>query len=103
MSIPNLTRHNFKREVLDSEQPVLIDFWAPWCGPCMAMASVVDEIAQKRTHVKVVKVNVDEQPELSSQFCVMSIPAFVIMKNGRVISQSVGIKSKQAILDMLES
>ena len=103
MPIPNLTQHNFKEEVLDSERPVLIDFWAPWCGPCLAMAPVVDKIAEKEAHVKVVKVNVDEQPELSSQFSVMSIPALVVMKEGRVISHTVGVKSKQAILDMLDA
>lgn len=103
MPAVNLNQHNFKREVLDSEHPVLIDFWAPWCAPCRMMASVVEEIADKGHAVKVAKVNVDEEPELSSHFSVMSIPALIVMKNGKVISHSVGMKSKQAILEMLDA
>lgn len=102
MSVLTLTQDNFQQEVLNSEKTVLIDFWAPWCGPCRMVSPVVDEIADESAgKVKVGKVNVDEQPELASQFGVMSIPTLVVMKNGKVASTSVGARSKEAILGML--
>lgn len=102
MSTFTITKNNFEQEVLQATEPVLIDFWAPWCGPCRMVAPVVDEIAdEKKGTVKVGKVNVDEQPELAAKFGVMSIPTLVFMKDGKVTSTSVGARSKQAILQML--
>ncbi len=103
MSVITLTKNNFDAEVLNSEKPVLIDFWAPWCGPCRMVSPVVDEIAQESDGTyKVGKINVDEQPELAAKFGVMSIPTLIVMKNGKVASTSVGARSKQAILSMLQ-
>ena len=97
----DITKDNFQKEVIDSEVPVLLDFWAPWCGPCRMVGPVVEEIARERSDIKVCKVNVDEQPELAGQFGVMSIPTLVVMKNGKIIHQSVGARPKNAILAML--
>ena len=102
MSVLKLTKDNFEQEVLQSEKPVLIDFWASWCGPCRMLSPVVDEIAGETDSAKVCKVNVDEQPELARAFQVMSIPMLVIMKDGKVVSQTVGIKPKASILSMLK-
>ena len=103
MSVITLTKNNFEAEVLNSEKPVLIDFWAPWCGPCRMVSPVVDEIAQESDGTyKVGKINVDEQPELAAKFGVMSIPTLIVMKSGKVASTSVGARSKQAILGMLQ-
>lgn len=102
MSVLTLTKDNFNTEVMESEKPVLIDFWAGWCGPCRMLSPVVDEIASETQEVKVCKVNVDEQPELAHQFRVMSIPTLVFMKDGKVVNQSVGVKPKAAITGMLE-
>lgn len=102
MPVLTLTQSNFDQEVMKSDKPVLIDFWAPWCGPCRMVSPVVDEIAGEISEkVKVGKINVDDQPELASQFGVMSIPTLVVMKNGKVASTSVGAKSKEAILSMI--
>lgn len=101
MSVINVNRSIFQSEVMDSNIPVLLDFWAPWCGPCRMVAPVVAEIAQENPNIKVCKVNVDEQPELASQFGVVSIPTLVVMKNGAITKQAVGARSKEAILDML--
>ena len=102
MSVIHINKSNFQNEVLNSEKPVLLDFWAPWCGPCRMVSPVVDEIASERGDIKVGKVNVDEQPELASAFKVMSIPTLVVMKDGKVISTTVGAKPKADILKMLE-
>lgn len=102
MSVLQITKENFEAEVLKSEKPVLIDFWASWCGPCKMLSPVVDEIAEEVTDVKVCKVNVDEQTELAAQFSVMSIPTLVLVKAGKVAAQSVGVKPKAAILSMLK-
>ena len=102
MSSITLTKNNFNEEVLQSEKPVLVDFWAPWCGPCRMVSPIVDEIGAEASHVKVGKVNIDEQPELAEAFRVMSIPTLVVMKKGKPVASSVGVKSKQAILDMMK-
>ena len=101
MSAININKNNFRNEVLDSEKPVLLDFWAPWCGPCRMVTPIVDEIAAERGDIKVGKVNVDEQPELAAQFGVMSIPTLVVMKGGKVVNQMVGARPKAQILAML--
>ena len=101
MSAVNIDLNNFREEVLLSDKPVLLDFWAPWCGPCRMVVPIVEEIAEERPDIKVGKVNVDEEPELASQFGVMSIPTLVVMREGKVISQSAGARPKHAILSML--
>ena len=101
MSAININKNNLRNEVLDSEKPVLLDCWAPWCGPCRMVSPVVDEIASERGDIKVGKVNVDEQPELAAQFGVMSIPTLVVMKGGKVVNQMVGARPKAQILAML--
>ena len=101
MSAININKHNFQNEVMNSDKPVLLDFWAPWCGPCRMVAPIVEEIARERKDIKVGKVNVDEQPELASRFGVMSIPTLVVMKNGRIVNQAMGARPKNAILEML--
>ena len=101
MSAINISKTNFQNEVINSEKPVLLDFWASWCGPCRMVGPIVDEIAAERSDLKVGKVNVDEQPELAGQFGVMSIPTLVVMKNGKVINQAVGVRPKAQILAML--
>lgn len=101
MSATNINKTNFQNEVINSEKPVLLDFWASWCGPCRMVGPIVDEIAAERDDLKVGKVNVDEQPELAGQFGVMSIPTLVVMKNGKVTSQAVGVRPKAQILAML--
>ena len=101
MSAININKNNFRNDVLDSEKPVLLDFWASWCGPCRMVSPIVDEIAAERGDIKVGKVNVDEQPELAAQFGVMSIPTLVVMKGGKVANQMVGARPKSQILAML--
>ena len=101
MSVLHITKENFENEVLKSDRPVLLDFWASWCGPCRMVSPIIDEIAEETTDKKVCKINVDEQPELAQVFGVMSIPTLVVMKDGEVVGQSVGVKSKEAILHML--
>ena len=101
MSAININKDNFRNEVLNSEKPVLLDFWASWCGPCRMVSPIVDEIAAERGDIKVGKVNVDEQPELAAQFGVMSIPTLVVMKGGKVVNQIVGARPKAQILAML--
>ena len=95
-----ITKDNFE-EISASQLPVVIDFWAEWCGPCRMVVPIVEEIARERSDIKVGKINVDENPELAGQFGVMSIPTLVVMKNGKIVNQSMGAKSKSAILAML--
>ena len=101
MSAISVNKNNFDREVLNSDKPVLLDFWASWCGPCRMVSPIVDEIAAERSDIKVCKINVDEQPELAARFGVMSIPTLVVMRNGKVINQAVGARPKAQILAML--
>ena len=101
MSVVTITKNNFREEAVRSDKPVLLDFGAPWCGPCRMVSPIVDEIAAERGDVKVGKVNVDEQPELASQFGIMSIPTLVVMKDGRITDQLVGARPKAQILAML--
>ena len=101
MSVIHIDRNNFQSEVLGSDRPVLLDFWAPWCGPCPMVGPILDEIAGERSDIKVAKINVDEQPELAGQFGVMSIPTLVVMKDGRIVQQAVGVRPKAQILSML--
>ena len=101
MSAINVNKNNFDQEILNSDRPVLMDFWAPWCGPCRMVVPLVEEIAEERSDIKVVKINVDEEQELAAQFGVMSIPTLVVMKNGRIVNQAVGARPKAQILAML--
>ncbi len=102
MSVTIITKENFDTEVLQSSRPVLVDFWADWCGPCKMLSPVVDEIAEENSNIKVGKINVDEQPALARQFDVLSIPMLVVFKDGQPVKSSVGVQPKQAILAMVE-
>lgn len=101
MAVLTITKNNFEAEVLRSDKPVLIDFWASWCGPCRMMSPIVDEIAAERGDIKVGKVNVDEESELAGAFNVMSIPTLVIIKDGKVVNGAVGVRPKAEILRMI--
>lgn len=102
MSVLVINKENFENEIIRSDKPVLLDFWASWCGPCRMVSPIVDEIAEEHPEYKVGKVNVDEQPELAAAFQVMSIPSLFILKDGKVVNQSTGAKPKQQILDMFK-
>lgn len=97
-----LTKANYDEIVKNSDSPVLIDFWATWCGPCRMIAPVIEEIANERTDIKVCKVNVDEESELASQFKIYAIPTIIVMKNGEITARSEGFKSKDAILKLID-
>ena len=101
MAVVTITKENFEQEVLQSAKPVLLDFWASWCGPCRMLSPVVDEVAEERTDVKVGKVNVDEQPELAGEFGVMSIPTLLVFEQGKLVRQAVGARRKAGVLDLL--
>ena len=102
MSVLHITKENFVNEVLNSDRPVLVDFWASWCGPCRMVSPLVDEIAAEHPEIKVGKINVDAQPELASQFQVMSIPTLMVVKNGQVTQRTVGARPKNQILALVQ-
>ena len=101
MSAVNINLNNYRQEVLNSDKPVLLDFWAPWCGPCRMVVPMVEAIADERPDIKVGKVNIDEEFELAREFGVMSIPTLVVMKDGQVVRQATGARPKHQILEML--
>ena len=102
MAILTITKDNFSKEVMESAQPVLLDFWANWCGPCRMLSPIIDEIGEETAGIKVGKVNVDEQRELAAAFQIMSIPTLVVMQDGKVTQQVVGLRPKEQILAMLD-
>lgn len=102
MSVITVTKDNFDKEVLQSDKPVLLDFWASWCGPCRMVSPIVDEIAAENPDKKVGKVNVDEEPELASKFDVMSIPTLLVFEDGELVNRAVGAHPKEMILDLFE-
>lgn len=101
MAVTEITKENYEAEVLQSDKPVLIDFWAAWCGPCQMLSPVVDEIAEERDDIKVCKVNVDENEYLAMEYRVMSIPTLVVTKGGEETNRSVGVITKDEILALL--
>ena len=102
MSEMNITKNNFEQEVLHSDKPVLIDFWAPWCGPCRMLSPVISEIAEEYgDKIKVCKVNVDDEGKLAASFNVMSIPTLVVVKDGKVANSAVGVRPKAQIVEMI--
>lgn len=103
MSVLKITNENYEAEVMQSDKPVLLDFWASWCGPCKMVGPIIEEVAQEAGAIaKIGKVNVDEEQDLAKKFKIMSIPTLVVIKNGKVVDSAVGVKSKQAILAMLK-
>lgn len=101
MAVIKITKENFQSEVVQSDKPVLLDFWATWCGPCRMVSPIVDQIADERSDIKVGKINVDEQPELAQQFRIISIPTLVVMKDGQIENKAVGAMPKEEILALL--
>ena len=101
MSAVNIDLHNFQEEVLNSDKPVLLDFWTPWCGPCRMVVPMVEQIAKERPDIKVGKINIDQEYELAREFGIMSIPTLMVMKDGRVVRQSTGAMPKNQILELL--
>ena len=101
MSAININKNSFQEEVLQSDKPVLVDFWAPWCGPCRMVVPIVEEIAEERSDIKVAKINVDEEQELAEQFQIMTIPTLMVFKNGKPVNQAIGAMSKAQILNLL--
>lgn len=102
MSVLTITKESFDAQVLQSSKPVLVDFWAPWCGPCRMVSPIVDQIAEERSDIAVGKVNVDEQPELAAQFGVMSIPTLLVFKDGKLAQKAVGARPKEDLLALLD-
>ncbi len=102
MSAVSIRKDNFRPEVLESEKPVLLDFWAPWCGPCRALAPVLEQFAKENPEIKVCKINVDEETELASQFGVMSVPSLFVLKGGQVVNRAAGVQSPQQLLDLMK-
>ena len=101
MSAMHINNNNFQEEVMNSGKKVLIDFWAPWCGPCQMVLPLIDEIASERSDIKVCKINVDENPELAKRFRVMSIPTLIVMEKGEILNRATGYRPKEDILELL--
>ena len=101
MKVLHINKDNFHKEVLNSDKPVLLDFFASWCGPCRMVGPILDEIAEEREDIKVCKINIDEQPELASRYRIMSVPTLMVLKNGSIVDQSIGAKPKHQILAMV--
>lgn len=101
MAVINVNKENFQMEVLNADDKVLLDFWAPWCGPCRMVGPIIEEIAEERPDIKVCKINVDEEPALAQQYGVMSIPTLIVMEQGQILAQSAGARPKAQILSML--
>jgi thioredoxin 1 len=101
MSAININKENFHNEIMNSDKKVLLDFWAPWCGPCRMVVPMVEQIAEERSDIKVGKINIDENPELANEFGIMSIPTLVVMEKGRIVNQAMGARPKKAIFAML--
>lgn len=103
MSVIKIDKNNFKTEIMESDKPVLIDFWATWCGPCMMMSPIIEEISKERADIKVAKINVDEESELAATFNISSIPAFFLIKDGKAVSKAVGAMPKEQLIKKLIS
>lgn len=101
MKVLHINKDNFHQEVLNSDKPVLLDFFASWCGPCRMVGPILDEIAEEREDIKVCKINIDEQPELAHRYRIMTIPTLMVLKDGNIVEQSVGAKPKHQILAMV--
>lgn len=102
MSVTAVTTDTFKSEVLESDKPVLVDFWASWCGPCTMLSPIVDAVAESRNDIKFCKINVDEQPSLAIEYKVMSIPMLILFKNGQVAKKSIGLLDKDELLEFID-
>lgn len=102
MSVININKDNFQQEVMESEKTVLLDFWAAWCGPCRMLSPVVDQLAEENPHIKVGKINVDEQPELANRFHVESIPSLFVIRDGKIVNRSLGVQPMEKLLEMVE-
>ena len=102
MSVININKSNFDSEVINSDKKVLVDFWAPWCGPCRMLLPVIEEIAEERDDVKICKINVDDESELAANFGIMSIPTLMVFENGKVIKKSLGAKPKEDVLELID-
>ena len=101
MSVIHANKDNFQEVVLNASEPVLVDFWAPWCGPCRMVGPILDEIAAERSDIKVVKINVDEESDLAAKYGVMSIPTLLVVKNGEVVNKAIGARPKEQILELV--